>query len=229
MIVRSQLTLEASYEKEEGLDENKAIGTKTDSDKVVSAKVFLVLNETDKEIIETDNIIRLEYDSKKPSKKYSNIGVSDLFEYYMDSYDIKIFKLFETLCYVPNKELFKTIEIKCFNLLESNQFDNFRDKYNIEIHLVTANNTEIGYLIKDGSCGEEDFANFYFINKEAAVWYFGIYFGYGEFPLKDNNQVELETIPKPFDVDVLLAHYCKIDDVVFDRRILLIEFVKNSK
>lgn len=213
MIVKSRLTLEASYEKEE--------------EAVVRTKVFLVLNEVDKEIIENDDILQLKYDSEKPSRRYHNLDIGSLFEHYMDSYDIKIFKLYEALGYIPNEELFKTIELKCYDLLDSDDsFKKFRDNNYLDVHLVKANNVEIGYLVKDGSCDEDDLANFYFIDETMAVWYFGIYFGYGEFPLKDNTNTELETIPKPFDVNVLLAHYCKIDDVVFDRCIMLMEFVK---
>ncbi len=213
MIIGSRLTLGASYEKEEN--------------SIIRTKVFLVLNEVDEEIIETEDILQLKYDSEKPSRRYHNLDIGGLFEHYLDSYDIKIFKLYETLGYIPNEEVFKTIELKCYDLLDSDDtFKKFRDNNYIDVHLVKANNVEIGYLIKDGSCDVDDLANFYFIDEVTAVWYFGIYFGSGKFPLKNVVDSELENIPKPFDIDILLTHYCKIDDVLFDKSIMLMEFVK---
>ena len=201
---------------------------------IINTRVTLVLNDLDKEIIESDNNKILKYDNERISKRYSNIKVSDLFEHYMDSYNIKIFKLFETLGYVPNKEVFNDLNFKIFNLLELEDPEDISRSLNISAHMVLINNEEIGYLVSDENCGEDDLANFYFINEEVAKKYFELYFGNGKFELElprppgvSDKIMSSEIVPKPFDVNAILSYYTSLEDVIFDRCIRLFEY--NSK
>ena len=216
MTVSSRLTFEKVLKEEE--------------DNLVLAQCWIRLTDLDKQIEEGPSLQRLRYDKDICSRRYHNLEFTDLFEHYMDSYNIKVFKLYEALGYVPNVDAFKDIKFKIYDLLECVDTSKTRDTLNIDVHVVVVDDIEIGYLVLDGDSDADDLANFYFVDEEMAKKYFRIYFGNGKFEVgcqkgaKSEPIMASEIVPKPFDIDILLSYYDSIEDVVFDRCILLFEY-----
>lgn len=236
MIVKSNITLERTVSK---------LNSRTNE-----VYVHAVLNEPNKIINESEDINVLSY-INVPSRKYRGLKFYEIFEYYLDSYGIKIIELFKILGYKPDEKAFDDLGIGVYDLLElPNNFENKINEFpDIEIKLVMIGDEQIGYLIKDHDSDEDYLANFYFISEEMAKKYFRIYFSNGDCEIeyylhgkKVNVYPGMETpdpdgilanvhIPKPFDMDILLNYYSSIADVVFDGRILLMEFkevIKNG-
>ena len=213
MIVPSRITLKKSL-KEANVN-------------YILAQQWMVLNEIG-EYIEEPNEKILTYDNEKISSRYNRIKVSDLFEHYMDSYNIKLFKLYETLGYVPNEEAVNCIDLKIYDLLESNDIDNIRATMNIASHVVVVDGVEIGYLVLNDESSKDDLANFYFVDEETAKSYFRLYFGNGKFKLGCKNSPEeimaSEIVPKPLDINVLLSYYSSLEDVIFGEPIFLFKY-----
>lgn len=199
-------------------------------DGVIENNCWVSLASTDKEAI------RLKYDNMNSSRVYSNLCIADIFDHYIDSYGIKIFKLFEVLGFQSNSEVFKGLKFEVFDLLE---FDygvgDLREILNIMVNVVTLNGKEIGYLIKDYECGEDDLANFYFLDEEAARRYLKTYFDMGLclLEMKDTSKKKFIDAgqPKPFDIDIILDYYSSIEDLLFGGSIKVCEFktIKESQ
>lgn len=176
-----------------------------------------------------DEIVRLQYNNQNPSRVYSNLCLADIFDHYSDSYNIKIFRLLEVLGFQSNTEPDDNLKFEVFDLLE-NDYDvgDLREILNIDIHLVILNGEELGYLVKDYECDEDDLANFYFINEETAKKYFKKYFKDGTCLLEMKEDSKSKFIeagePKPFDIDILLNYYSSIDDLIFDKLMKVCEF-----